>query len=252
MPGNWLDNLPDDLKKRASLSNNAHGELEIERIPKLTPKESWDHTINGLSISEPSKSLQITSDERLKVESTVDSERLPNKSTIGRCAPLHSLQSVDDTVQSRGRSNNSSGRNDELDSYITAFVQTSLSQAKQMVGEVMQAISEDGNDYREEETCTSNQATNRKSAESEATLHDAQLPSNLITNCVATILSVKQLSESRYPPAKVAGVLERASSMLHPSCSENLTIYNDIENCISVIKNQILALVPTTSGFAAV
>uniref|UniRef100_A0A0D9UXV1 SANT domain-containing protein n=1 Tax=Leersia perrieri TaxID=77586 RepID=A0A0D9UXV1_9ORYZ len=57
-------------------------------------------------------------------------------------------------------------------------------------------------------------------------------------------------SEYRQQPAKIAGVLERACLMLRPSCSENLPIYNDIENCISVIKNQILALVPTASSSA--
>jgi hypothetical protein len=59
---------------------------------------------------------------------------------------------------------------------------------------------------------------------------------------------MQDLSEYRHPPAKIAGVLEHAFSMLRPSCPENLAIYSEIESCISVVKNQILALVPTTSG----
>jgi hypothetical protein len=67
MPINWLDNLPDDLKKRNFLSNNAHRKVDIEPIPELTAKESWGHIMNGLSGSEPSSSPQVKSDEQLKV-----------------------------------------------------------------------------------------------------------------------------------------------------------------------------------------
>lgn len=246
MPVNWLDNLPDDLKKRRSLTNDAGRKVDVEHILELARKQKFGHINPGFTVSEPSRSPHIESDERLKAESAVASEMLPSKSTVTRYAllPLQSVQSLDDTVQSRGRSSNSSGHNDELDSYITVFVQNSLSQAKQMVGEAIQAISENGN---EERTCLSNQATHC-SLESEAFLHDAQLPSDLILKCVATVLAIKDLSESRYPPANIAGVLDHAFSMLRPSCSENLTIYNEIESCISVIKNQILGLVPTISG----
>ncbi|KAM0822295.1 hypothetical protein ACQ4PT_071589 [Festuca glaucescens] len=242
MPINWLDNLPDHLKKRNSLSNNAHRKVDIEHISELTTKESWGHIMNGVSGSEPSSSPQITSEELLKAESVVNCEMLPNKSTSGRytAPPLCPLQFVDASLQPRGRTNNMSARDIELDSFVTAFVQNSLSQAKQMVGEVMQAES------REEGRCTSNQASH--CLESEAALGDGQLPSSLILNCVATVLAIKDLSEYRHPPAKIAGVLEHAFSMLRPSCPENLTIYNEMESCISVVKNQILALVPTTSG----
>lgn len=67
MPVNWLDSLPDDLKKRSSLSNNAHRKLDIEHIPELTSKESWGHIMNGVSVPEPSSSRQVTSDEQHKV-----------------------------------------------------------------------------------------------------------------------------------------------------------------------------------------
>uniref|UniRef100_A0ACD5VCU4 Uncharacterized protein n=1 Tax=Avena sativa TaxID=4498 RepID=A0ACD5VCU4_AVESA len=238
MPVNWLDNLPDDLKKRNSLSNNAHHKVDIECIAELTPKESWGHIMNGVSVSEPSCSPHVTSDDQLKADSAVGCEVLSNKGAICRsmAPPLRPLQLGDDSLQSRGRTNNRSAHDVEMDSFVTAFVQNSLSQAKQMVGEVM----------KEEARCTWNQATH--CLESGATLGDAQLPSGLIMNCVATVLAIKDLSAYRHPPAKIAGVLEQAFSMLRPSCPENLTIYNEIESCISVVKNQILALVPTASG----
>ncbi|KAM0921041.1 hypothetical protein ACQ4PT_006980 [Festuca glaucescens] len=242
MPISWLDNLPDHLKKRNSLSNNAHWKVDIGHIPELTTKESWSHIMHGVAGPGPSSSPQVTSEEQLKAESAVSCEMLPNKSTSGRHTepPLCPLQFVDDSLQPRGHANNMSARDTELDSFVTTFVQNSLSQAKQMVGEVMQAES------REEGRCTSNQALH--CLESEAALGDGQLPSSLILNCVATVLAIKDLSEYRHPPAKIAGVLEHAFSMLRPSCPENLAIYSEIESCISVVKNQILALVPTTSG----
>jgi hypothetical protein len=64
MPINWLDNLPDHLKKRNSLSNNAHRKVDIEHIPELTTKESCGHIINGVSRSEPSSSPNVTSEVR--------------------------------------------------------------------------------------------------------------------------------------------------------------------------------------------
>ncbi|CAM0901644.1 unnamed protein product [Alopecurus aequalis] len=233
MPVNWLDNLPDDLKKRNSLPNNAHRKVDIEHIPELTSKESWGHIMNGVSLSEPSSSPHVTSDEWLKAESAVSCEMLPNKRP-----PLCLLQFVDHSLQPRGHTNNRSARDDELDSFVTSFVQNSLSQAKQMVGEVMQTIS-DGNESLEEARCTSIQAAHQG---------DGKLPSSLIQKCVATVVAIKDLSEYRHPPAKIAGVLEHAFSMMRPSCPENLAVYNEIESCISVVKNQILALVPMTSG----
>ncbi|VAH57720.1 unnamed protein product [Triticum turgidum subsp. durum] len=241
MPVNWLDNLPDDLKKRSSLSNNAHRKPDFEHIPELTSKESWGNIniMNDISVPESSSSRQASS--------SVGRELLPSKSTTicrSTLPPFHPLQSAADSLQSRGRSNNNSGQSDELDSHVTAFVQKSLKQAKQMVGEVMQASYGNGNESGEE-------ATPCISLDSESTLDDAQLPSTLIENCVATVIAIKDLSEHRHPPAKIAGVLERAFSMLRPSCPENLAIYSEIESYIAVVKSQILALVPTTSGNAA-
>lgn len=239
MPVNWLDNLPDDLKKRSSLSNNAHRKPDFEHIPELTSKESWGNIMNDISVPESSSSRQASS--------SVGGELLPSKSTTicrSTLPPFHPLQSAADSLQSRGRSNNNSGQSDELDSHVTAFVQKSLKQAKQMVGEVMQASYGNGNESGEE-------ATPCISLDSESTLDDAQLPSTLIENCVATVIAIKDLSEHRHPPAKIAGVLERAFSMLRPSCPENLAIYSEIESYIAVVKSQILALVPTTSGNAA-
>ncbi|CAO2186023.1 unnamed protein product [Urochloa humidicola] len=225
MPVNWLCNRPDNMR-RSYLSNNMYNILETEHIPDLTPIENWDRSVNGVTVPEQLKSLRLTSDEQLKVEYVLNGERPPYGPT-----------------KSRGHPDNNAGHN-ELQSYIAAFVQRSLSQARQMVDEAMKANSE-GSDER---VWASNQARDCVGPESEAAVCGAQLPSNLISNCIATVLSIKRLSDSRHPPANIAGVLECASLMLRPRCPENLAIYKDIETCLSVIANQILALVPTALG----
>ncbi|KAL6641516.1 hypothetical protein ACP70R_019697 [Stipagrostis hirtigluma subsp. patula] len=230
MPANWLDNLPGALR---SSSLSVRNILETEHIKKVRPSGTWDNTRNGAPISGVAKSLHTASDEQLKAEYNVESER-PAKRTTS-----------DDSVQTRGCPNNIVDCNDELESYITAFVQNSQSQARQMVDMVLQAVSGD-NDSQDEETGSWNQTTNCMGLESEAaTIHESPLPSDLIQNCTTTLLAIKRLADSRHPPANIAGVLERMSSMLRPSCPENLAIYRDIERHISIIKTQLIALVPT-------
>ena len=163
--------------------------------------------------------LRANSDQYIhpQAESAVSCEMLPNKSTSCRytAPPLRPLQFFDDSLPPRGHTSNRSERDVELDSFITSFVQNSLSQAKQMVGEVMQvcsksswqlsmqwgyhcvfnsiccrrvvaqAIPENSKKSREEGRCTSNQAAHQ------GDLGDGQLPSSLILNCVATVVAIK-------------------------------------------------------------
>ncbi|KAJ1282180.1 hypothetical protein BS78_03G031300 [Paspalum vaginatum] len=234
MPVNWLDNCPENMR-RSYLSNNVHSILDTEKIPDLTPSENWDHGVDGVSAPERPNTLCLTSHKQLKAESVENSERAPYRSMF------------DGPTKSRSHPENNAGHNIELESYITAFVQSSLSDARKMVEKATQAKYEGSDD---EKVGTPNQATERVGVclEPEAAVRGGQLPSNLISNCIATVLSIKRLSDSRHPPANIAGVLECASSMLRPICPENLAIYKDIETYLSIIANQILALVPTALG----
>ncbi|WVZ72656.1 hypothetical protein U9M48_021078 [Paspalum notatum var. saurae] len=234
MPVNWLDNCPENMR-RSYLSNNAHSLLDTEQIPDLTPSENWDHGLDGVSAPEHPNTLCLISHKQLKAESVENSERAPYMSMF------------DGPTKSRSHPENNAGHNIELESYITAFVQSSLSDARKMVEKAMQAKYEGSDD---EKVCTPNQATERVGVclEPEAAVRGGQLPSNLISNCIATVLSIKRLSDSRHPPANVAGVLEYVSTMLRPICSENFAIYKDIETYLAIIVNQILALVPTALG----
>ncbi|GLT61171.1 hypothetical protein SLA2020_338940 [Shorea laevis] len=75
--------------------------------------------------------------------------------------------------------------------------------------------------------------------------NEAQIPSDLITSCVATLLMIQTCTERQYPPADVAQILDSALTSLHPCCPQNLPIYREIQMCVGRIKTQILALVPT-------
>ncbi|PUZ39933.1 hypothetical protein GQ55_9G383400 [Panicum hallii var. hallii] len=229
MPANWLDNLPDNVRSTLD-SHDVHNLLEMEHVSELTPSSNRDHTINEVSIPELPISLDVTSDQQLEAEYSVDSGRTQKESTSDGV-----VQSIDFL--------NHDDHYDQLESYCSAFVQSLQSQVREMVDKVMQATS-GGNDSQDEEAGRGNQAANCISPDFWSATRDPQLPSKLITNCTATVLAVKCLADSRHPPANIAGVLERFSAMLRPSCSENLTIYRDIEKHISLITSQTVALMP--------
>ncbi|XP_024015141.1 protein ALWAYS EARLY 2 isoform X2 [Eutrema salsugineum] len=75
--------------------------------------------------------------------------------------------------------------------------------------------------------------------------NEAQMPSELITSCVATWLMIQMCTERQYPPADVAQLIDAAVTSLQPRCAQNLPIYREIQMCMGRIKTQILALVPT-------
>ncbi|KAK1292003.1 Protein ALWAYS EARLY 2 [Acorus calamus] len=72
-----------------------------------------------------------------------------------------------------------------------------------------------------------------------------QLPSELIQSCVGALLMIQACSDRQYPPGEAAKILDSVLTGLQPSCSQNLPIYRDIEDCMGLIKNQMLSLVPT-------
>ncbi|PSS10124.1 Protein ALWAYS EARLY like [Actinidia chinensis var. chinensis] len=98
---------------------------------------------------------------------------------------------------------------------------------------------------------SSTSATLQKGYASGQTLHDdsdrieAEIPSELITSCVATLLMVQMCTERHYPPDDVVRILDSAVTSLHPCCPQNLPIYREIQMCMGRIKTQLLALVPT-------
>ncbi|KAK4767579.1 hypothetical protein SAY86_015329 [Trapa natans] len=73
-----------------------------------------------------------------------------------------------------------------------------------------------------------------------------KIPSELITNCIATMLMIQNCTKRQCPPSEVAKIIDSAMKSLRPLCSQNLPIYNEIQDCMGMIRNQILGLVPTT------
>ncbi|GKU97737.1 hypothetical protein SLEP1_g10838 [Rubroshorea leprosula] len=74
---------------------------------------------------------------------------------------------------------------------------------------------------------------------------EAQIPSELITSCVATLLMIQTCTERQYPPTDVAQIIDSAVTSLHPCCPQNLPVYREIQMCMGRIKTQLLALIPT-------
>ncbi|KAH9624122.1 hypothetical protein KSS87_020587 [Heliosperma pusillum] len=74
---------------------------------------------------------------------------------------------------------------------------------------------------------------------------ETRVPSELISNCVSTLLMIQKCTERQFPPAEVAQLLDFAVTSLQPRCSQNLPVYSEIQKCMGIIRNQILALIPT-------
>ncbi|PKA56441.1 Protein always early 2 [Apostasia shenzhenica] len=68
--------------------------------------------------------------------------------------------------------------------------------------------------------------------------------SELISACVAALLMIQTCSNTRLPPAEAVEILEHAARILQPRCSQNLHIYSEIEQLMTIIKTQVLALQP--------
>lgn len=75
--------------------------------------------------------------------------------------------------------------------------------------------------------------------------NDLEVPSELVSRCMATLLMIQRCTERQFPPSEVAQVLDSAVASLQPCCSQNLPIYTEIQKCMGIIRNQILALVPS-------
>ncbi|XP_027918483.1 protein ALWAYS EARLY 3 [Vigna unguiculata] len=75
--------------------------------------------------------------------------------------------------------------------------------------------------------------------------NEMKIPSELISHCLATLFMIQKCTERQFPPADVAQVLDSAVTSLQPLCSKNIPIYGEIQKCMGIIRNQILALIPT-------
>ncbi|KAF8053983.1 hypothetical protein N665_1358s0018 [Sinapis alba] len=71
--------------------------------------------------------------------------------------------------------------------------------------------------------------------------HQHQMASELIRSCVSTCLMIQMCREKQKPAAEVDQMMEIAVSSLQPRCPQNMPIYREIETCMGLIKNQVIA-----------
>ncbi|GMI65604.1 ARABIDOPSIS THALIANA ALWAYS EARLY 2, ALWAYS EARLY 2 [Hibiscus trionum] len=71
--------------------------------------------------------------------------------------------------------------------------------------------------------------------------NEEQVPSELITSCVATLLMIQRCTERQFPPAEVAQIIDSAITSLHPCCTQNLPIYREIQMSVvyGLVKLQV-------------
>ncbi|XP_042050498.1 protein ALWAYS EARLY 3-like isoform X2 [Salvia splendens] len=173
--------------------------------------------------------------------------------------PLLGLADLDSTFNSFDRS---AFQTQELGSHVNEIVDSSRTKAQTMVDAALQAISslknmedtmekiEEAIDYVNDRLPSDDscipvllQRTDPKSTN--ASDIETQIPSELITKCVATLLMIQKCTERQFPPSDVAQILDSAVTSLQPRSSQNLPVYTEIQKCVGIIKNQILALIPT-------
>ncbi|KAL7080946.1 hypothetical protein ACP275_14G010100 [Erythranthe tilingii] len=148
----------------------------------------------------------------------------------------------------------------ESGSHANEIIDSSRTKSRQMVDAAIQAMSslkcrEDNtlqkideavdyvNDQLPSDDSSISAAHNPKSTT--ALELEAQIPSELISRCVATLLMIQKCTERQFPPSDVARILDSAVTSLKPCTSQNLPVYTEIQKCMGIIRNQIMALIPT-------
>lgn len=99
-----------------------------------------------------------------------------------------------------------------------------------------------------QDNCSALPARNSSSRLPNGCDSEAQFPAELISSCVAMMLMIKNCTEKQYHPAEVAHILDSALLAVQPRSSQNIPIFREIEMCMGIIKNQMLALIRIPSG----
>nr|XP_027075043.1 protein ALWAYS EARLY 3-like [Coffea arabica] len=177
--------------------------------------------------------------------------------SLGWPRPVANLGDPGSMLSSLDRSTSQS---QDSGSHISEIIESSRKKARSMVDVALQAMSslkgrentfekiEEAIDYVNEQLPSDDSSVpaapdpNLKNATDR---NEAQIPSELITQCVATLLMIQKCTERQFPPADVAQILDSAVTSLKPCCPQNLPVYTEIQKCMGIVRNQILALIPT-------
>ncbi|KAK9161497.1 hypothetical protein Syun_007838 [Stephania yunnanensis] len=193
------------------------------------PLSSFDQS--GILSQEPaSRVVEILKNSRLKAHTMVDAA----------VQAMSSLKEDDDAFLKVGESLESvNNQNGVTDSGIVAA--RCLSSQDSVHGSMAQPDST--NSWTLEPNAAVD-ASNPK-ANDACGLGELQIPSELISSCVATLFMIQTCTERQYPPADVAQILDSTVKSMQPCCTQNVPIYSEIQMCMGLIKNQILALIPS-------
>ncbi|CAB4262745.1 unnamed protein product [Prunus armeniaca] len=172
----------------------------------------------------------------------------------------HTVVTPVDNLSGPGSHSNSYGYSCDVQdsaSHMREIVESSRAKAHKMVDAAMQAFSylrkENNFDKIEEDqltSCTSKPlatgcAHDPPKSNNLSNQSEEKLLSDLIVNCVAAFMMIQTCTARQFPPADVAQVLDHAVTSLQPFCPQNLSVYGEIQKCMGIIRNQIMALVPT-------
>ncbi|KAG6394794.1 hypothetical protein SASPL_145384 [Salvia splendens] len=144
----------------------------------------------------------------------------------------------------------------ELGPHVNEIIDSSRTKACVMVDAAMQAMAslkyKEGTTEKIEEAIDyvngrlpSDDSSVPMESNSKAPDTEYQIPVDLISKCVATLLMIQKCTQRQFPPSDVAQILDSAVTSLQPGSSQNLPVYTEIQKCMGIIRNQIMALIPT-------
>lgn len=256
----------------------------LEELKRMHDDVSEDKTdsLSALKESEPFKKIYAAvltqlSESNAQLESALTRVRQRN-TYPGSCPPpwAKSTHSQVDSVGMLTSSADRSANKSQESGHVTEIVESSRTKANSMVDAAIRAMKslklggnnfekiEEAIDYvndrvalddshtrvplRSSTNIDSNGSLSVLTTDSKiglTTTNEIPIPSELISNCVATLFMIQKCTERQFPPADVAAILDSAVTSLKPSCSQNLPVYDEIQKCMGIIRNQIMALVPT-------
>ncbi|KAL0368247.1 UNVERIFIED_CONTAM: protein ALWAYS EARLY 3 [Sesamum calycinum] len=150
-------------------------------------------------------------------------------------------------------------QNHDSGSHANEIINSSRTKARAMVDAAVQAMSslksrehtiekiEEAIDYVNDQLPSDDSSTAVAPDPKPMTPSDVEshIPSELISKCVATLLMIQKCTERQFPPSDVAQILDSAVTSLQPRSPQNLAVYTEIQKCMGIIRNQIMALIPT-------
>jgi len=112
-------------------------------------------------------------------------------------------------------------------------------QARSLVQSICNKLAQNKQMQAESVAPGNNETNKMETEESQITPNEQALIHELVTGCIAMLLTIQQCSEKNLSPAELVLILDAALLALRPKSENNVSIYKNIESAISSIKSSL-------------